>query len=248
MEIKEYDKKVAPRVGIVAMYYGEPGTGKTFNALSYPSPMLVIDTENRCELVLRQQEDDKEVYIAPATNLTDIREALNFFYQKTKNLDTSSNILSKGTIVIDSATMLLQMAQEEYLKVSGAQKIYPQFMWGEVYAILDDLIMKLRNLGFNIVFTAQVKDEYTDQTKTGKRIIDIYKRIPFWCDLIVACVSDSETGARDLTVIKNGYGPNHYFKISSGMEGLSEVLEIKDDPTETVEVKEEDKEECSQSA
>ena len=46
--------------------------------------MLIIDTENRCELVLRQQEEDKEVYIAPAKTFKEVVEALNFFHTKTK--------------------------------------------------------------------------------------------------------------------------------------------------------------------
>jgi hypothetical protein len=226
MEIKTYNKADSPRAGLVALYYGEPGTGKTFNALSYPGPMLVIDTETRCELVLRQQEEDKEVYIAPAQSLADIRESLNFFYQKTKDIERGSSIISPATVVIDSATLLLQMAQEEYLKTSGAQKIYPQFMWGEVYALLDELIMKMRNFGCNIVFTGQLKDEYTGEGKTGRKILDVYKRIPFWCDLIIECTSNREDKSRSLTVIKNGYSEHQYFKIPAGLEGIDALINL----------------------
>ena len=74
MNIKEFNKEESPRVGIVAIYYGEPGSGKSFNAFAFPGPMLVIDTENRCELVLRQQDQDKEVYIAPAKTFKEVVE------------------------------------------------------------------------------------------------------------------------------------------------------------------------------
>jgi hypothetical protein len=228
MNIKEFNKEESPRVGIVAIYYGEPGSGKSFNAFAFPGPMLIIDTENRCELVLRQQEEDKEVYIAPAKTFKEVVEALNFFHTKTKDIEKSTTILGKGTIVIDSATMLYQFAQTEYLQTSGAQKIYPQFEWGKVYALLDNLIMKLRDCGHNVIFTSQVRDEYVEESKTGRRIMDIYKKLPYMSDIIIHCSRDSEKNERKFVVVKNGYGEEQYYEVQAGLEGLYSTLQITD--------------------
>jgi hypothetical protein len=224
MEIKEFNKEDPARVGLVVMYYGEAGTGKTFNALSFPGPMLVLDTEHRCELVLKQIANEDKIYIAQVTSIQDIKDALNQFHTKVKDVGRGTGFLANATVVIDSASILLQLAQDHYMSTSGAQKIYPQFAWGKVYAILDALVHTIRELGYNLVFTAQMKDEFIEQQKTNRRIVDIYKRIPYWSDAIIECTYDKKENKRKLTVIKNGYSKNQYFEIETGREALESLL------------------------
>jgi hypothetical protein len=224
MEIKQFNKEEPSRVGLVALYYGEAGTGKTYNALSFPAPMLVLDTEHRCELVLKQMKEDKEVYIATVTSMKDITDGINAFYKLTKDLLGKTDFADNPTIVIDSASIIYQLAQEQYLADTNSQKIYPQFAWGKVYDILDSLVQKIRFLGYNLVFTAQMKDEFIEQQKTDRRVVDIYKRIPYWADAIIECTYDKEANKRKLTVIKNGYSKNQYFEINPGIEELQKLL------------------------
>lgn len=224
MELKEYDRSDPPRTGVVALYYGEPGTGKTFNALSFPGPLLVMDTENRCELVLRQQEREDTVYITQVATLNDIRESFNGFTKIVKDEGDKLGALSPSTIVIDSASNLLMMAQEEYQRTKNIEKIYPQFIWGEVYNLLDDVINTIRLSGHNLIFTAQMKDEFASEQKTGRRVLDIYKKVPGWCDLIIGCKSIKDPPSRELTVMKNGYSDQQYFNINPGIESIKALV------------------------
>ena len=112
------------------------------------------------------------------------------------------------------------------MQTTGAAKIYPQFEWGKVYALLDNLIMKLRDCGHNVIFTTQVRDEYAGDAKTGKRIMDIYKKLPYMSDLIIHCTKESESTERKFVVIKNGYGDKQYYEVGAGLEGLLETLQL----------------------
>jgi hypothetical protein len=223
MDIKKFTKDDSPRVGVVVTYFGDAGSGKTFNALSFPTPMLIIDTECRCELVLNQQEPKENVYPTGAKTLKELIAALNWFQTEIGGADPPSDVRNRATIVIDSATALMQLAQDEYLLTTNAKKIWPKTEWGKVYARLDSLIHNLRSSGHNIVFTAQLRDEYVDDAKTGRQVMDAYKKLPYQSDIVVYCEGLKEEGKKR-TVVVNGYGEEQFYEVGVGLEGLLETI------------------------
>ena len=73
-----------------------------------------------------------------------------------------------------------------------------------------------------------MKDEFIEQQKTDRRVVDIYKRIPYWADAIIECTYDKKTNKRKLTVVKNGYSKNQYFEIEPGIDELQKHLPSND--------------------
>lgn len=233
MDVKRFDPDAPLRRGIFALYFGEPGTGKTFNAASYPGPMLLLDTENRASIALSYRrtigEDvDKAINIYAPRTMTDLRDAVEWF-SSTKEFKDASKSVEPGnapTLVIDSATALMGFAEDEYLRLNGVETIFPRFAWGQVYSIVDQFIVSCRALPMNVVLTAQMKDEFRGENRTGIRIPDMYKKLPFWVDIVISCGYEKEEqeGRFTTTVLKNGYGKNQRFALDPGFESLARKI------------------------
>ncbi len=217
--------------GAVTLYYGDPGTGKTYNSLSYPGPIFVIDTDQRASLVYNQlyKDTDKEVYIVHPKNWQELSEAMDFYgeFLKTAKTDTDDNVPSKyrkPTIVVDSCTALIAMAQEHYNLKYGNREEINFAQWNDISSMVDERIFFLRSLPTNIVLTAQMKDEFADETRTGRRILDCYKRIPYWADVTVLCrKAYNEKGEFERfvgMVTKNGIGKSQSGEIPIGINGI----------------------------
>lgn len=225
IEVKKFNPDSPKRIGLVVLYYGEPGSGKTFNAASFPGPILFLDTERRCELAISSRiqqgmdSREKEFHIASVDTMADCREAITSF----SNIVSSTSPAHSGeapTIVLDSATSLQKFAEEEYLRKTNKDSIFPQFAWGEVYSIIDEFLVNVRKNGMNLVFTCMMKDEYAGDTKTGRRVMDVYKKMKYWVDVIVGCSYDYDTKSFSTVVVKNGYGHDQYMKIEPGFDNL----------------------------
>ena len=228
-EIKRFNPDSPKRIGIVVLYYGEPGSGKTFNAASFPGPVLFLDTEHRCELAITSRfhqgfdNPDKEFHIAGVNSMTECRESISEFASKV-SIAAPKHPGDAPTIVFDSATSLQKFAEEEYLTKTNRESIFPQFAWGEVWTIIDDFLVNTRKLGMNLVFTCQVKDEYAGDVKTGRRVMDVYKKMKYWVDIICGCSYDYETGKFETKLVKNGYGKDQYMNVDPGFDNLMAAI------------------------
>jgi hypothetical protein len=84
---------------------------------------------------------------------------------------------------MDSASDLLQFAETEYLAESKKEKIYPLVLWAKVYEKPDFIFNKIRQFGFNAVFTQQLKEVYRNEKATGEYMPAGYKKIPYRVDI-----------------------------------------------------------------
>jgi len=119
-----YFTKRKPTDAHVALLFGDTASGKSFIAQSYPSPVIVIDTENRAIITKHQQYQEKDINIfEPVVIKNEFKDdysALDAF-QTIENvtqfiIDFSKEVkegrFTKGTIVIDSCTDLWKYIQE----------------------------------------------------------------------------------------------------------------------------------------
>ena len=83
------------------------------------------------------------------------------------------------TIVIDSAAELSDLAEAEWLKETGKDRVYPMVLWGQIYDKIDPLIQRVVDAKKYLVTTSRLKDEYIGDTKTGRRVRDTYKKLPW---------------------------------------------------------------------
>ncbi len=167
---------------------GEPGSGKSHLSYLFPKP-AVIDTTTSKEsyIVLRKlfPTEWKQRFF-PVWNLEDIRKALE---EITKRKDFFR------TIVIDTSADLRDLGCKEYLaELIKAGKTREALMPTEykwVNAKIDDIIDKINSvpkpdqkdkekyLQMNLVFIAQMKDEWSGGKSTGKRIRKGYPNANF---------------------------------------------------------------------
>lgn len=193
---KEFFKKSKGFVhdqGLKCLAWGKAEVGKTYLALSFPSPIYVIDTEFGTAPVTRHfPEKDIFIYEAaildPSTDEPDVEASL-------KNLEEAVATLkdvSTGTIVIDSGTDIWQWLGawvEQQARKSGRMTSAgtPQRLeWGRANLRWRQLILRLMAKPVNFVITAQAAQEYTSKGEaTDDYRAKVQGQTPHMCDIIV---------------------------------------------------------------
>jgi hypothetical protein len=100
--------KLQKKTGLKVLVWGEPETGKTHFALTFPPPIYVIDTEFGTAPLLPKFKG-KEVYVFPACQLdADVKVDPVQSIEAVEEAISKLGRLDKGTIVLDSATDLWQ--------------------------------------------------------------------------------------------------------------------------------------------
>jgi len=167
---------------------GEPSSGKSHLSNLFPKP-AVIDTTTSKEsyITLRKllPAEWKERFF-PVWNLADIRTALETIAKKKEMF---------RTVVIDTSADLRDLGSKEYiaeLNKAGKQReaLMPtEYKWvnEKIDAIIDKINSvpkpdekdKEKFLQMNLVFIAQMKDEWSGGKSTGKRIRKGYPNANF---------------------------------------------------------------------
>lgn len=178
---------VSPEVkrGIVVLLFGDGSSGKTYTAMSFPHPLIIIDTENRAINTKELCYPDKDIRIYEPIELkTEINFETDDIFDVHKTIenitrelisissDVKSGKMRSGTVVIDSCTDLWSFIQEwgiielsKHTNKDGSKKANVMMM--RVNNQLDWKIMNKRNreivgvlrslvrYGINVVFTAR---------------------------------------------------------------------------------------------
>jgi hypothetical protein len=168
---------------ITAEICGEPDSGKTHFARTFPKP-LFLDTEAKAWIVL-QKFNDTPLKVVEKFN--DIRSGVHWALD---NPDIQ-------TIVIDSGSDLRDLAQAEWLAEQGKDRVYPLVLWGEVYEKVDTLTTEIKKSQKHFVTTARMKDEFVGDQRTGRRIRDSYKKFPWDLSIgleVVNGIRDTRSG------------------------------------------------------
>ena len=178
---------------------GEPAVGKTHLASSFPKP-FVIDTtpkmEARAIVAKVLGEGWNERYAA----IRDYRELLRAVDAATKREDVA-------TVVIDTGADLQSLAASEYLRRKREEehkereRVLP-VEYGRVRDMVDnEIINRVIRAEKNLILTAQMKDEYVEGKKTGRRVRDGYPRANYLSDIRIL-IKIVEEKAGDKTVYK----------------------------------------------
>jgi len=144
---------------------GPPDSGKTHFCRTFPNP-LFLDTEAKAWIVLNKFEP---VEWKVVESFNTIRAGV---YWAINNDDID-------TIVIDSSSEIRQLAENEWLQETGKERVFPTVLWGEVYEKVDALTKDIKESGKHYVVTARLKDEYIGDQRTGRQIVDSYKKYPW---------------------------------------------------------------------
>lgn len=179
----------------VVLVEGLQGAGKTHFSCTFPEPIFILDSENRSDKVAAKFAGNKKVYRKKIRSFDDIRQAL------VRGVFPNH---SSGTVVIDSASDLQKLAEQEFLREAQKQKIYPTVLWAKVFQKIDDLLSVIRDHGLYCILTARLKDEYVgegdNRTRTGSLVMEGYKRLPYLCDFHLRLIGDGTA-----VIYKNGF-------------------------------------------
>jgi hypothetical protein len=174
-----------------------PKSGKTFLALSFPKPLIIFSLDIGIERVLRNLTPEEQAQITVKTYNIPIVDTMRpqpyaqkFWREMTKDYEDALKLGTYKTIVVDTGTLLYELARHAYAEELGIKNLMP-VMYGEVYTRLSALILKARLAGMNVVWTHYLREKYIDDKNTGELEMDGYKRAEGIVDMVITmqCVT-----------------------------------------------------------
>jgi hypothetical protein len=173
---EEFFDAIPEKEAIFVAIGGDAGLGKTHFWNTFPKP-VVCDTEDRAQIVMKKFLNQ---YRKSTGNIKTIRDTISVMAQQ---LCPDASQRNNWTFVLDSASDFGQMAESEYLKEAQKEKVYPLVLWAKVYDKMDQIFEVLRKLGFNAVFTQQIKEKYVNEKATGEFEMTGYKKLKYRVDI-----------------------------------------------------------------
>jgi len=194
---------VALKIPLFCEIIGEPAVGKTHLSLQFPDPVL-LDTTPRGEampIVMKIFPKTWKERWVRIRRFQDLRNAVN---QAIRD--------KRRTVVVDTGADLRQLGAEEYCKEKSKKAVYPLTEWRWVNEKIKEFIDRVLIDGeMNLVFTAQMKDEWKigpdrQLVKVGRQR-DGYPKMPFYADLRLYMVlsESSEKVERRVYIVKNRF-------------------------------------------
>lgn len=184
---------------IVAELIGEPSTGKTHISLLFFNPALAdITLRGKSKFNVRKlyPEDWEERHFR-IKSLEDLRAAVKKAYED-----------GRKTFIIETGADLRLLLGEAHLKEIQKKKSSRQelgtYEWKQVnkwfHEMIDELVEEYE---MNFIITAEMKDEWKQKERTGRRARSGYPRTSFYCDLrLYLKIESIETGTDPVVVEK----------------------------------------------
>lgn len=202
----------AQKVPLFVEIIGEPETGKTHLACLFPKPALFDTTPSgeAYKIVKKLYPNEwKRRYFR-------IRDFADF--EKQLAIVKNQPDFFK-TVIVDTSVDMRSLGGQAHLKELQKEKPRKALMpeeWGPVNDMVNEFILKVTDkMGMNLVFTAQMQDEYEKRAKTGRRIRKGIPSMNFQAALRLYLQIQQKVGAdmhyipdeyeRICTVIKNRF-------------------------------------------
>jgi hypothetical protein len=171
--------------GFKILYWGDFGTGKTFDACTYPGPIHIISTEFGVAPIVNQtgrddifrlectdpftekpkkangEEDDEPFATDPVMSLDKVEEATQWLHDQ-----YSSGAIKGGTVIVDSISDIWAWLANwlDYIAKKQQAKSGKEYMmrteWQKANAKYKWILMRLLALPCNLVLTARSSPVY----------------------------------------------------------------------------------------
>jgi hypothetical protein len=180
---------------LVCAVWGEPKTGKTTFALTFPDPVYYFNMDWGLEHhIQRLVQEGREVYKADyISNKAEFTEAEAELMLKAFENDYAAALKDGrqrgGTIVLDTSTQLWQLASKVFLddikKRRKDEKIFP-FDYASANAYFQNLINQVKVTPMNMVMIQRAKEVYNAQGQpTGMLEIQGNNQVPYLAGLVL---------------------------------------------------------------
>jgi len=195
--------KLLKKKGAKVVIWGGPGIGKSFFALTFPSPIYVVSTEFGVDQLLHHFPD-KDIKImectepytpAPVTKKTgkeDERPAAVDPLLSLKQFDKATLLLkdvTEGTIVVDSGSDLwewwgawIEYNADKFVQSGNMMRTE----WGKANTRYKWMLMRLISRPVNFVMTLRSQNIYSgDGKETSQEKFSGQKNTPFIPDMVI---------------------------------------------------------------
>jgi len=203
------------QANIIVSISGQPKTGKSHLALSFPPPIRVFNFDIGIEPVLKKYPDkDIRVTSYPIPIVDSVKatgfgkEISKIWNQFTDDLKAASEDTEIKTIIIDTWTAVYELARIARAAELGQENLL-QFQYGDVYARLRAMIQYPRIAGQNLVLTTYLRDRYVNEANTGELELDGWKRtesevdVVLWTSRVQKSVAGGKKENKIITLIKD---------------------------------------------
>lgn len=185
---------------------GNPKSGKTHWAFSFPAPILVFSFDLGVKRVLPHYAGkaiETKSYPLPILDTVHPKPYAKALWQEiSKDFKDALASAEWQTIVVDPATTLYHVACHAWAEELGQRQLL-QFQYGEVYARLSALYVQAQLSGKHLVLTHYLREAYRKNEPTGELELDGYKRTEGLVDIVLLTerVSKPKGGAVIRTTI-----------------------------------------------
>jgi len=157
--------KAAAKRGLKVGIYGGPGSGKTHFALTFPAPIIVLDTEIGSPALAKTfPEKDIKVVDVFQKGANGERDEVECFEKIKKVVDWVTDNVKEGTVVIDSGSDLWKFVQTygkvKIFNLSPEARLKYRFDWGKINNLYDQILSTLIHSELNLVITGKVTNKY----------------------------------------------------------------------------------------
>ena len=174
-------------MSFIGLVKGNPGSGKTFGAYSFPEPICHILLENRKDFYTQQKEiyypgkliDIKECYKTKQDGIFSTHDVLGSL-QHLQSTFRSINLNQYQTIILDHAGRIRKWLIEEWCIRHHKKNVWPLDEYRVINANTRVYLAGLINAGKesdkNIILTTTYEDEYgtveDDRGKMNRSLLD----------------------------------------------------------------------------
>lgn len=189
---------------LTCVFWGPPGVGKSYAAMTFPGPMVIIDTDGGIRLNLKYFKDKKDIRIMdcnvpfanqPKDNRGNILddpfsvdplaslEKLEFAIHNVANFKPKTIIIDTITDVWSWIGTWLKYKSEVRTTKIGTDTIN-RFLWGDANNRYDWMVKMLKGLNCNVILIARSKDVYSGGESTNQQTMDAQKKTASHVDIV----------------------------------------------------------------
>ena len=199
---------------IIVSIAGQPKSGKSHLALTFPDPIKVFSLDIGLAPVLAKFKDKEIDVLQLPIPLIDTSKPSDYarplWTQFQNEYEAAIEDGYYKTIVVDTFTALYEIARNSYKEELGVSSLVP-WQYGEVYARMSGVVMRAILGGVNLVLTSYLRDRYVNDKNTGEPELDGWKKTESLVDLVLWTAYEKRTTAgKDRKVIVTSIKGNRY--------------------------------------
>ncbi len=167
---------------VIGILYSEAGCGKSFQALSFEEPLIVLDMEMRLKEKIAKYYPEKLItHLQLKLYDKDFNEdkigSFNGFVKEVIKITSMKSEDMPRSVVIDGIGDLRDYAHEKWCDLNKRKHAKNPGDWSQVNDLVRDTLFPLINWArvnnIDLIMTSQMKDEYTvikkgDETESAK--------------------------------------------------------------------------------